>query len=81
VHATLVLTLLRTCVQHAGERDSESDPVDDDERRLKVVLGELMSLPLDRSKPLWVVYDIRGFADGSSVLFVKIHVPLCPSCH
>jgi hypothetical protein len=33
-----------------------------------------MSQPLDRSVPLWMVYDIRGFADGSSVLFIKIHV-------
>jgi hypothetical protein len=38
------------------------------------VLGRIMSQQMDRSRPLWMVYDVRGFSDGSSVLFAKIHV-------
>jgi hypothetical protein len=59
-------------IQYPDERQG-TDPERDDER-LKQQLGQLMSQPLDRSVPLWMVYDIRGFADGSSVLFIKIHV-------
>jgi len=49
-------------------RDTEKD-----EKQLKIVLGRLLSQRLDRSNPLWMVYDIRGFADGSSALFVVVH--------
>ncbi len=54
-----------------GQKGSDADR---DDERLKQRLGDLLSQPLDRAKPLWMVYDIQGFADGSSVLFVKIHV-------
>jgi hypothetical protein len=54
-----------------GQKGSDADR---DDELLKQQLGDLLSQPLDRAKPLWMVYDIQGFADGSSVLFVKIHV-------
>lgn len=49
--------------------------VDEDEAQLKRQIGRLLSVTLDRSRPLWMVYDIQGFSDGSSVLFIMIHVP------
>jgi hypothetical protein len=69
---------------HRGQHGEEAEGVyetEEDEARLKLVLGDLLSQPLDRAKPLWMVYDIQGFADGSSALFVKIHVRKAEADH
>lgn len=39
---------------------------------LRALLGDLMSHPLDMSRPLWDAYLIEGHA-GGSVLFTRIH--------
>jgi diacylglycerol O-acyltransferase / wax synthase len=42
------------------------------EAELSALVGELMSTPLDRSKPLWDVYVIDGYRGGSA-LVSRIH--------
>lgn len=43
------------------------------EEQLRQVSGKLMSSMLDRSKPLWEVYLIKGLEGDRSGLFFKVH--------
>ncbi len=43
------------------------------ERELAVLISRLHSIPLDKSRPLWEVHVIEGFADGSFALYSKMH--------
>jgi len=42
-------------------------------RELDNAIGEIGSVPLDRSKPLWEMYFIDGLADGRIAVVNKIH--------
>ncbi|MBS9535437.1 wax ester/triacylglycerol synthase family O-acyltransferase [Mycobacterium sp. M1] len=42
-------------------------------RELDRLTGEIASTPLDRDRPLWVMYVAEGMADGSVAVVVKIH--------
>jgi diacylglycerol O-acyltransferase len=42
------------------------------EAELKAMVGELMSTPLDRSKPLWDMYVVNGYRGGAA-LVSRIH--------
>ena len=42
-------------------------------RELDEVIGEVASTQLDRRKPLWVMYFVDGFADGSVAVINKMH--------
>lgn len=44
-----------------------------DDRRLADHVAELISRPLDRSRPLWEIHVISGLADGSVALLIKMH--------
>jgi diacylglycerol O-acyltransferase / wax synthase len=41
-------------------------PAPGDSRALQKLVGDLMSTPLDRSKPLWDIYMIDGYGAGSA---------------
>ena len=41
-------------------------PAPGDSRALQELVGDLMSTPLDRSKPLWDIYMIDGYGAGSA---------------
>jgi WS/DGAT/MGAT family acyltransferase len=41
-------------------------------RELQQLMGELMAMPLDRSKPLWDAYVIDGYGDGMA-LVTRVH--------
>jgi diacylglycerol O-acyltransferase / wax synthase len=51
-------------------RASVSAPGTDEE--LREAAGQLLSSPLDRSKPLWEIYLLEGLKSGSA-LFLKVH--------
>jgi diacylglycerol O-acyltransferase len=42
-------------------------------REFDDAVGEIASTPLDRSKPLWVMYFVEGFADGTVGVINKVH--------
>jgi diacylglycerol O-acyltransferase / wax synthase len=42
-------------------------------RQLEECVGRLHALPLDRSRPLWMVYIIDGLKSGQSAYYTKIH--------
>lgn len=44
-----------------------------DDARLDEWVGEELSHPLNRSKPLWRVFVLTGFPDGGFALFIKGH--------
>jgi diacylglycerol O-acyltransferase / wax synthase len=42
-------------------------------REFDGAVGEIASTPLDRSKPLWVMYFVEGLADGNVAVINKVH--------
>ncbi len=44
-----------------------------DDRLLKRLAGHVMSLPLDRSKPLWELWVVEGLAEGGFAIITKTH--------
>ncbi len=47
-------------------------PAPGDERALQELLGDLMTMPLDHSRPLWHTYMVDGFGDGAAMIS-RIH--------
>jgi len=47
-------------------------PAPGDERALQELLGDLMTMPLDHSRPLWQTYMVDGFGDGAAMIS-RIH--------
>ncbi|HEX9178028.1 MAG TPA: wax ester/triacylglycerol synthase domain-containing protein, partial [Mycobacterium sp.] len=43
------------------------------QREFDEAIGEIASTPLDRSKPLWVMYFVEGIADGNVGVINKVH--------
>lgn len=43
------------------------------ERELAVLISRLHGIPLDKSRPLWEMHVIEGFADGTIALYSKMH--------
>jgi diacylglycerol O-acyltransferase / wax synthase len=48
-------------------------PPPGDDEALRTLIGDLMSQPLDRTKPLWQTYLIDGYGDGAAVVFRSHH--------
>jgi diacylglycerol O-acyltransferase len=44
-----------------------------DERQVKRLAGHVMSLPLDRNKPLWELWVVEGLAQGGFAIITKTH--------
>jgi diacylglycerol O-acyltransferase len=44
-----------------------------DERQLKRLAGHVMSLPLDRSRPLWELWVVEGLAERRFAVITKTH--------
>jgi diacylglycerol O-acyltransferase / wax synthase len=42
-------------------------------REFDEAIGEIASTPLDRSRPLWVMYFVDGLADGNVAVINKVH--------
>jgi diacylglycerol O-acyltransferase / wax synthase len=47
-------------------------PAPGDDAALRRFMGDVMSAPLDRTKPLWHMYLIDGYRDGSAIV-TRIH--------
>lgn len=47
-------------------------PAPGDQGALAEVVGDLITMPLDRSRPLWDIHVLEGLGDGSAVL-VRMH--------
>lgn len=47
-------------------------PAPGDEAALSDLVGDLLSTPLDRGRPLWQIHHVEGFAEGS-VLVARVH--------
>jgi diacylglycerol O-acyltransferase / wax synthase len=47
-------------------------PAPGDDATLRELIGDMMTTPLDRSKPLWHVYVIDGYGSGCAVI-VRMH--------
>ncbi|HTT31417.1 MAG TPA: wax ester/triacylglycerol synthase family O-acyltransferase [Solirubrobacteraceae bacterium] len=47
-------------------------PPPGDERALQELLGDLMTMPLDHSRPLWQTYMVDGFGEGAAMIS-RIH--------
>jgi diacylglycerol O-acyltransferase len=43
-------------------------PAPGDESTLQELVSELMTMPLDRNRPLWQVYLVDGFGDGAAMI-------------
>ena len=43
-------------------------PAPGDDNALRVLMGDLMSQPLDRTKPLWQMYLVDGYGEGAAVI-------------
>jgi WS/DGAT/MGAT family acyltransferase len=43
-------------------------PAPGDERALEVLVGDLMTMPLDRGRPLWHVYLVDGYGGGAAII-------------
>ena len=43
-------------------------PAPGDERALQELVSDLMTMPLDRSRPLWHVYLVDGYGDGAAII-------------
>ncbi|MEH6569495.1 MAG: wax ester/triacylglycerol synthase family O-acyltransferase [Halioglobus sp.] len=43
------------------------------DEQLKTLVGQIMSVQLDRARPLWEVYIIEGMADGGFACITKMH--------
>lgn len=56
--------------RHVFQRDL---PAPGDETALRALVGELISGPLDRAKPLWELYLINGLKDDRTAVFFKLH--------
>ena len=41
--------------------------------QLEALVGELHSVPLDRTRPLWQINVIEGLADGNVAIYAKVH--------
>src|SRR3954453_14295179 len=48
-------------------------PPPGDERQLAETVSRIFARPLDRSRPLWELYLIRGLPDGKVGLLTKVH--------
>ena len=48
-------------------------PAPGGEDELRRLVGRLMSLPLDRAKPLWEIWMVEGLHDGSWAMVSKVH--------
>src|SRR5215217_9288403 len=48
-------------------------PPPGDDRRLAEVTARIFARPLDRTRPLWELYVIRGLPDGRVGLLTKVH--------
>jgi WS/DGAT/MGAT family acyltransferase len=42
-------------------------------RELDQLIGEIATIPLDRRRPLWMMYLVEGMADNTVAVIVKIH--------
>jgi WS/DGAT/MGAT family acyltransferase len=47
-------------------------PAPGDDNALQELIGDLMTMPLSRSRPLWHAYLVDGFGDGAAML-VRMH--------
>lgn len=47
-------------------------PAPGDRAALQVLVGDLMTMPLDRHRPLWHMYMVDGFGDGAAMIS-RIH--------
>ncbi len=47
-------------------------PAPGDAAVLQELVGDLMTMPLDRSRPLWHIYMIDGYGDGAAVI-IRMH--------
>ena len=47
-------------------------PAPGDAATLQELVGDLMTMPLDRSRPLWHTYMIDGFGDGAAMI-IRMH--------
>ena len=47
-------------------------PAPGDRRALEELVSDLVAMPLDRAKPLWDVYLLEGYGNGSALL-VRMH--------
>jgi len=43
-------------------------PAPGDRAALEALVGDLMTMPLDRNRPLWHMYLIDGFGDGATII-------------
>lgn len=43
-------------------------PAPGDDRALRELVGDLMTTPLDRSRPLWHMYLVEGYGEGCAVI-------------
>jgi WS/DGAT/MGAT family acyltransferase len=48
-------------------------PVPGDERRLKRLVGRIMSEKLDRTKPMWEMWFVEGLENGRAAMISKVH--------
>ncbi len=48
-------------------------PAPGDQRALQEFVGDLMTMPLDRNRPLWHTYLVDGYGDGAAVVWRMHH--------